>query len=310
MVKKMKLKPGVVVVEENDGIFVGHIQKKLFFTNKNTRALLRQLYEWVAIDSLAALHQEDLGSLSETLAQLDSADLLESREIDLNAIECVISHMNEIGTLLAPLLVELGFQIRTLDTRRSIISDVRGQFIRVSDVGLSFKEILAAQRREVRNSSPENFTPQINNKPRTLVILTAYPEPELLASLMSEGIEFISALATPFGALIGPLVKPGISPCFHCVELERSDRDSNWQKIAATLFMERNQKVAMPSAFLAVALLTQFLPGFQESEIPHQMLGATLSLVIGDSRQPASEPSIESTWEKWRFHPACSCHWR
>mgnify|MGYP003346211328 FL=1 len=191
-----------------------------------------------------------------------------------------------------------------------MISDVRGQFIRVSDVGLSFKEILAAQRREVRNSSQENFTPQINNNPRTLVILTAYPEPELLASLMSEGLEFISALATPFGALIGPLVKPGISPCFHCVELERSDRDSNWQKIAATLFMERNQKVAMPFAFLAVALLTQFLPGFQESEIPHQMLGATLSLVIGDSRQPASEPSIASTWEKWRFHPACSCHWR
>lgn len=310
MVRKIKFRSGVVVIEENDGIFVGHIQKSIFFADKNLRPLLRQLFEWISLEALIALHQQELGSLSEVLARLESANFLEICEKDFDEFECVISHMNEIGILLAPLLVEYGFQVRTLDTRRSTISDVRGQFIRISDVGISFNKLLAAQKREVRNSSSDIFTTPAKKNPKTLAILTAYPEPELVASLMSEGIEFIPAIATPFGALIGPLVKPGISPCFYCIELARSDRHRNWQKIAATLFMSRYEKVAMPSALLAVAVLTEFLGGFQESEIPHQMLGATLSLLLGNSRKRSNEPTIESSWERWEFHPACSCHWR
>ena len=131
-------------------------------------------------------------------------------------------------------------------------------------------------------------------------MITIYPEPEHLAELMQEGIEHLCALVTPFGAHIGPYVIPGRTPCFHCIELHRSERDSYWQQVATALFIDRTERVGLAQAFFTVAILESYLLRLLNGEVPHDLLSqsATYSL--------ATQGEVKHIWG---FHPDCSCHW-
>ena len=315
-INRVRIRTGVVIIDRGSDIYVGHLQRHLIFSERGLLPMLRQLREWSAIDFLLATELEQPEKILEVIARLDDVGLIErSPESALNR-ELVISQMNEVGALLAPILLDYGFEVSTLDLRSATTSDIRGAYLRMSDIGEPMSEVLLAQRRELINSGHrlnkkyyESSSNQSEKLSRKLVILTSYPEPELIASLMAEGCEYFAVLATPFGALLGPYVKPGITPCFYCVELGRSDLDPQWQKIAATLFMERNQPVARTSALLAVATLAEQLIPILESEISHDRLAYTDSLRFDRELKSGREPSIRSSRQVWSAHPACSCHW-
>lgn len=308
--KQIRLRPGVVVIDRGHDIFVGHIQKNLNFTDKNVIPILNRLQQWISHEQLLAMDMDCSRGMDELIARLDGHGFIETHDASINKPELIISHMNEVGTLLAPLLMQHGFTVSTLDLRSATMPDVRGQYLRISDIGESFKEVIAAQQRELRNSGKYELAEARSvRSSQKLFIMTNYPEPELLASMMAEGNEYVCAMATPFGAIIGPLVKPGISPCFFCLELWRSELDDQWQKIAATLFMERNKPVAMAPALLTVAALGKLLVPLIHSEIPHEYLGTTFSLSFDYGASTSALPTIKSAIHRWGVHPDCSCHW-
>jgi hypothetical protein len=267
MDRELRINPGLVCIERSDGYFVGHLNDQLLFPNVNLTSLLRKLQTWQpykTLKDIAVTHQigsED--SVNKLLEQLDAKGFLEWRSVEIQQPEIFISHMNEIGLALAPILFQDGFAVETFDQRTVRFSDVRGSFVRVANHGEKFDSVLNSQVREIinsghsihsaeyslgRNSGATNYQSADKNSHKPLkdqqeqkkfVVVTAYPEPELLASLMEGEIPHLFIFSVPGGAFIGPLVRPGKNPCFHCIELQRSDNDRNWQNVALTLFSDR-----------------------------------------------------------------------
>lgn len=102
--------------------------------------------------------------------------------------------------------------------------------------------------------------------------------------------------------VVGPLVRPGISACLHCLELTRTDRDPGWPALAAQLSMPATGVAACDSALaLAVAaqVVHQALAFLDGAGLPASV-GGTLELALPDWR-----------WRRrsWQLHPACGCAW-
>ena len=101
--------------------------------------------------------------------------------------------------------------------------------------------------------------------------------------------------------VVGPLVRPGASPCLNCLDLHRSDRDPDWGAIAAQLHTSPELPEAVTAAtvlagaaFAAEEVLTHIDGGRPST------LGATVEI---------SAPG-RSTRRQWSQHPACGCRRR
>ena len=319
--KEFKLQNCVIIVERDEDIFVGHLDRQAHFADRAAKSILRELLHWSDLESIERSTGAPLPEIHKVIFALQSNQLLTHRYQKRPAKEIIISHFNEVGALLASYFTEMGFVVSTIDDRSVTMADVRGQLLRLSDVGLSYQQILAAQRRELINSGNSeraNYSSNPNHSERmcsgeegradTFMIVTAYPEPELLAQLMEDGTEYLCILTTATGVQVGPWVKPGYSPCFHCIELHLSDLDPHWQLVAATLFAHRYQRLE-PAHALAAAALLLVMDGFWNgSEISHGDHARIRHHAFSPGLAPALAGNVESE-QRWPFHPTCSCHW-
>jgi hypothetical protein len=99
--------------------------------------------------------------------------------------------------------------------------------------------------------------------------------------------------------VVGPLVRPGRTPCLRCLELHRRDRDRAWPLVAAQLGAAQACDVVLASqvaALLAAAVLAEV----DDPAAPHELAGARLEL-----RWPSGRPLLR----RWPAHPACGCGW-
>ncbi|MGQ5261811.1 TOMM precursor leader peptide-binding protein [Micromonospora sp. ZYX-F-536] len=97
--------------------------------------------------------------------------------------------------------------------------------------------------------------------------------------------------------VIGPLVRPPVGPCLHCVELHRADRDPAWPRLAAQLAAAEPVAAGATGTLLAATgyalaeALTQLDGGSPET------LGGAMEIVgAGRFRRRG-----------WPPHPACGC---
>lgn len=318
--KLFKLKEGVVIVERRDDIFVGHLDRQVLFTNKSLKSILRELSGWSDLTRIERATGAPIAEIHDVLLTLHSVQFLSQSSMQSLATKITISHFNEIGRLLASHFLEMGFSVATSDEAVVDMSDVRGQLIQIADVGLSYREILAAQRREIINSGNHeilNLTGAeriSEERSRSLMIVTTYPEPEFLAHLMEKGTEYFCVVATPSGVVLGPWVKPGLTPCFHCIELHRSDQDDQWQKVATELFAQRRERLAAGHAFAAAGLVIGMEELWNQSEITHgehekPEIFLQTSHFLFTSRPGHAMAGCEVIHRTWPFHPECSCHW-
>jgi bacteriocin biosynthesis cyclodehydratase domain-containing protein len=110
-------------------------------------------------------------------------------------------------------------------------------------------------------------------------------------------------------ALVGPLVRPGRTPCLGCLDLHRTDRDPGWAVVAAQLTGRGRRLDGQPAAVAcdgslaagAAALTTvAALAVLDDPGADHDLDGAQLEL-----RPPAVVPRRRS----WGRHPRCGCGW-
>ncbi len=348
MSHEIRIKPGVLIMERRDGLFIGHISDQLILPDLKFRALLRALHDWQSINCLVERnHDISVREINTLIEQLHAKYFLEKRMLNVLPKEIVISHMNEIGLAIAPLLLEEMFQVSTLDKRLVHLKDVRGAFVRVANQRDSFDNILASQFRELINSGNlkadskrgsynamqpphlvsgqrESVSESVGGvesvgsvkgfdsfgiHENSLVLITTYPEPELLAFLMEHQITHLFVSATALGALIGPLVHPGVSPCFHCIELHRSERDPQWQSVALTLFSDRMEQVPMANAHLTSALTAEFIRSLAVNTRILEHVGRTSAFSLQSATSDTGW-GIREEGHTWSFHPECSCHWK
>jgi hypothetical protein len=101
--------------------------------------------------------------------------------------------------------------------------------------------------------------------------------------------------------VVGPLVRPGITPCLNCLDLYRLDCDPAWPVIAAQLQTapEVAQPVAATTALAATAYAAAEVLSHIDGETP-TTLGATVEI---------SGPG-QSARRCWQTHPRCGCQRR
>lgn len=100
------------------------------------------------------------------------------------------------------------------------------------------------------------------------------------------------------GAVVGPLVVPGMTSCVRCADLTRTRADSAWPRMLAQLCQTRGNWDPLAVDWAAALATTQVL-GHLEGR-PMETLSATLEL------GPASW-----SWQRrlWPVDPACGCGW-
>lgn len=129
--------------------------------------------------------------------------------------------------------------------------------------------------------------------------------PEAADRLTAAGIPHLVALSDGPLARVGPLVIPGVTPCLHCLDLHRADRDPRWPFVLAQLTARRD--VAPPATDTVLAALTSALAATH-----------VLALLDGPAgtRPPSAGalldlrlPALEWTRRSWAVHPDCGCAW-
>lgn len=127
---------------------------------------------------------------------------------------------------------------------------------------------------------------------------TAEVDRVLTADLLRADQPHLVVRALSGGAVIGPLVVPGRSPCLQCMDLTRRDNDPVWPILLAQLSrlpMSPEPLIAEWAATTAVAHTLAYLGG----QIP-ETVGGTVEL---------TPPTYLTRTRRWSLHPGCGCAW-
>lgn len=229
----------------------------------------------------------DLAALS--LHHHNAGEVLARR----NRRRVIVAARGRLGPLIAAILAAAGVgsvAVRGIGTTHRADSCPGG--IAPTDDGRSYAH---AAGDAIRRSAPLARTVIGRAHRADLIVLAgggqapSYPERHLphLAVALRDTI-----------AVVGPLVVPGHTACFSCLELHRRDRDPAWPVLAAQLATSRAQPpeaaaIVTAAAGIAAAQSLCFLDGR-----PPEVLSAAVEL---------SDDGATMRRRSWSPHPDCRC---
>ncbi|HEY3736049.1 MAG TPA: hypothetical protein VGL26_01285 [Jatrophihabitans sp.] len=160
----------------------------------------------------------------------------------------------------------------------------------------------AATAAAVRRAAPEVQTTQVSPDIRPDLVVLAHDEPideDKRNALHAYGSAHLPVSATSGGAVLGPLVIPGLTSCLRCADLHRVDRDPAWPALAVQLQTARRPRDG------SAAALVSAIAGIAAMQV----------LAYLDGEDPASiEGTLELHPPDWRLrrrtrphHPDCEC---
>ncbi|MCD5313641.1 ThiF family adenylyltransferase [Kineosporia babensis] len=119
--------------------------------------------------------------------------------------------------------------------------------------------------------------------------------------LMSADVPHLAVVVGEDGVVVGPLVRPGRSPCLRCLDLHRCDRDPQWPMVLAQLHEQSSpEPEESASAGLAAGLAALQVLAQLDGRVEPAALGATLEVELPDGL---------TARRLWPVHPACGCTW-
>lgn len=152
----------------------------------------------------------------------------------------------------------------------------------------------------VRRAAPETELARLRLSRATFAVLVGFAAPTALTAL-SYGSRRLAHLAVTIRdgtVVVGPLVRPGRTPCLNCLDLHRLDRDPAWRVLAAQLHTgpERIEPIAATTALAGAAFAA-------EEVLTH----------IDGGRPITVGTTVEIAWpgqdrrRRWTHHPRCGC---
>ena len=139
--------------------------------------------------------------------------------------------------------------------------------------------------------------PESPRLPLTLVVAdTLEPDRLVTADLLRHDAAHLVVRPRLGGALVGPLVVPGVTACLHCCDLTRRDADPDWPAVLAGLQLDHATYTA-PATDWTVAMTVVQVLGFLAGHRT-ETYGATLELA-----------GFAMAWRRWPAHPECGCRW-
>jgi bacteriocin biosynthesis cyclodehydratase domain-containing protein len=155
----------------------------------------------------------------------------------------------------------------------------------------------------VRRAAPDVDLAPLSRRDATFAVLVGFAAPAALTAL-AYGTRRLAHLAVAVRdgtVVVGPLVRPGRTPCLNCLDLHRLDRDPAWSVIAAQLHEGPDSAepltatTALAAAAYAAAEVLMHIDGGQP-----RTLGATVEIAGPD----------QATRRSWVPHPRCGCRRR
>lgn len=122
-------------------------------------------------------------------------------------------------------------------------------------------------------------------------------DPAAHRPLVTDATAHLSVVAREASVLVGPLVRPGVTPCLRCLDLHRTDADPDWPALAAQLACRAGDAVETVLAAVAGPLAAAQALAFLDGRTP-TVEGATLEVAL-----PDAVPRLA----RWTTHPACGC---
>ena len=159
----------------------------------------------------------------------------------------------------------------------------------------------AAAAEAIRRVAPDVDVTPLRPGQATFAVLVGATAPATLTAY-SYGKRRLPHLAVSVRdgtVVVGPLVRPGNTPCLNCLDLHRRDRDPGWQAVAAELSNDADDAVEATTALAGVAYAAAEILAHIDGAVP-RTVGATVEITTPG--QPVRR--------QWTQHPECGCRRR
>jgi hypothetical protein len=168
-----------------------------------------------------------------------------------------------------------------------------------TELGLTRAEAAIVAARRTVPSLRHDSTPS-----PSLTVLTpdTVVDPVRRDRLTAAGLAHLPATVLEDCARVGPLVRPGETPCLACVDLHHADRDPAWPVLLAQLTADTHPVPACDVALatLVAALTARLALAYLDGPATPAQAGAAYALTGRDAVPRA---------RTYGFHPACGCRW-
>jgi hypothetical protein len=155
----------------------------------------------------------------------------------------------------------------------------------------------------VRRAAPDVRVGPLRAGRATFAVLVGFGAPAELTALAygQRRLAHLAVAVRDGTVVVGPLVRPGASPCLNCLDLHRQDRDPGWRVVAAQLSdgVDQAEPIAATTALAATAFAAAEVLTHIDGGTP-ATLGATVEITRpGQVRR-----------RQWGLHPQCGCRRR
>jgi bacteriocin biosynthesis cyclodehydratase domain-containing protein len=155
----------------------------------------------------------------------------------------------------------------------------------------------------VRRAAPDVDLAPLGRQQATFAVLVGFSAPATLTALSydTRRLAHLAVAVRDGTVVVGPLVRPGQSPCLNCLDLHRMDRDPAWPVVAAQLHTgpDAAEPLAATTALTAAAYAAAEVLTHIDGGLP-VTLGATVE-ISGPGR---------AVRRRWTQHPRCGCRRR
>ena len=249
----------------------------------------------LALQHFLTRFEIEANSLSRSHGDIDGGrrKLLDRKNFQIGIFPSVASS-NRIAVNLFANLKSSGFEQVHLYLNGEVeVSDLTGTQIQKSDLGAPMSEVIE------RISRDASLYPEPENRvsPIKFAVSIGLPSPEHQERWLHEGINYLIIEATPDVLRLGPVVKPGFTPCANCIEQSEitngaPSRNANFLHEGKSF--EPGATFALLAASLATLEISNYLDS-GESEL--------ISKSATYSKSSLYAPQITN----WQFQPGCGC---
>jgi bacteriocin biosynthesis cyclodehydratase domain-containing protein len=152
----------------------------------------------------------------------------------------------------------------------------------------------------VRRAAPDVELGSFGRSRATFAILVGFAAPAGLTALSFSNrlLDHLAVTVRDGTVVVGPLVRPGHTPCLNCLDLHRLDRDPDWPLVAAQLHTTPDpvEPLTATTALAGAAYAAEEVLTHIDGGTP-RTLGATVEI---------TGPG-QTSRRRWSHHPRCDC---
>ena len=137
----------------------------------------------------------------------------------------------------------------------------------------------------------------------------AYVDAARTDRLLADGAPHLLAHTYERLGVVGPLVVPGQTPCLHCLDLHRVDRDSAWPVLSAQLANPSRPPTGLPAAPACDVVLASAVAASAAIAVLALVDEPTTASELAGARLELRPPQLWPRRRSWPRHPACGCSW-